>query len=55
LHGSDHALSGTVDSSAAFGVGMTRPREQGDAKNLSANCKTVSVNFYWLAVSPATQ
>jgi hypothetical protein len=40
-HGSDHALSDIADSSAAFGVGMTRAREQGDAESLSANRKNV--------------
>jgi hypothetical protein len=31
--------SDIADSSAAFGVGMTRAREQGDAESLSASCK----------------
>jgi hypothetical protein len=32
-------LFGVADSSAAFGVGMTRTIEQGDPENFSANCK----------------
>jgi hypothetical protein len=30
---------GIADSSAAFGVGMTRTIEQGDPESVSANCK----------------
>jgi hypothetical protein len=32
-------LFGVADSSAAFGVGMTRTIEQGDPKSFSANCE----------------
>jgi hypothetical protein len=32
-------LFGVADSSAAFGVGMTRTIEQGDPESFSANCE----------------